>query len=442
MIQICAVNGYNEVGRNCTAVNVDGEVVIIDMGLHLENYIKYTEDDDFVSVSEKELVKVGAVPDISSIKDWKNDVKAIVIGHGHLDHVGAVPYVAHNFNAPIICTPYTGAIIDITLKEDRIKLSNKIISLSSNSSYQITDKIKVEFIHVTHSIPQTVIVALHTKYGVIMYANDFKLDLAPILGKRPNFKRLQSIAGENVLALIVESTYADTYGKMPSENVAKEMLKDVMLGVDSRDGAMIVTTFSSHMARLTSILEFGKKLNRKIVFMGRSLAKYVHAAESIGLVNFSKQAEILKYSKQVKRKLKKIAHEKDKYLLVVTGHQAEPHSVLSKIASKEHEFKLESNDIVIFSCRTIPTPTNIANREKLERTLKAYNVRIFKDIHQSGHAAREDLRDLITMLKPKKIIPSHGNPLHKEALAELAEGIGYKKGETVLLVRDGQRVII
>ncbi len=438
MIEICAVGGYNNIGKNCTAVKVDNEVIILDLGLNLENYIRFTEDEDIIKVSGKQLMKVDAVPNIKTIDDWKDKVKAIVIGHGHLDHVGAVPFLSDNFRAPIIGTPYTISILKETLKEDKMKLKNNLKTLSANSSYKVSDDLTIEFIHVTHSIPQSVITALHTKYGVIMYANDFKFDLSPVLGKKPNFKRLEEIRNENVLALIVECTYADDARKMPSENVAREMLKEVMLGVDSKNNAVLITTFSSHIARLKSIVEFGKKLNRKILFLGRSLSKYVRAAENINLVNFSKDVEILKYSKQIKRKLKKINHERENYLLVLTGHQGEPKSVLAKIASKEIPFDLHENDHIIFSCKTIPTPTNIQNREKLEQNLRTFKVRIFKGIHQSGHAAREDLRDLLNIVKPQKIIPSHGNQKMKMALASLAEELGYKTGENIFLIKDGQ----
>lgn len=441
MIEICAVGGYNEVGKNCTAVKIDDEVVILDLGLHLESYIKFTEDrEDLVDVSGKQLMKVGAVPNIETINNWKRKVKAIVIGHGHLDHVGAVPYLADSFKAPIVCTPYTKAIIDVTLRDEKIKIKNKIVALSSNSSYNITKDIRVEFIHVTHSIPQTVIVALHTKYGIIVYANDFKFDLSPVLGKKPNFNRLKEIGKEKVLALIMESTYASRLGKMPSENIAKEMLKEVLLGIDSENKAILITTFSSHLARLKSIIEFGKKLNRKILFLGRSLSKYVKAGESIGIINFTKDIELVRYSKQIKRKLKKISNEREKYLLVVTGHQGEPKSILAKIVKKEIDFNLYESDLLIFSCRTIPTPTNIENRKKLEENLKSFHVRIFKDIHESGHAAREDLRDMINLIKPKTIIPAHGNKEMKQALASLAIEMGYKKGKNVIILKNSQHI--
>ena len=439
MIEIYAVGGYDEVGKNCTAIDIDGEVIIIDFGIHLENYIKLTEDEDLVKIDADKLMQVGAVPDISVLDKVKDNVKAMIIGHGHLDHVGAVPYISDKFNAPIICAPYTGAIIESILKDDKIKINNEIKTLNTNSLYKISDNIKIEFVHITHSIPQTALVIVHTKYGVIVYANDFKLDLSPTLGKKPDFKRIEEISKQNVLALIIESTYSGDAKKMPSEQVAKDMLRDVLLGTENKDSLIIVTTFSSHMARLKSIIEFGKKLDRKIVFLGRSLSKYVTAAETIGLVNFSKDVKMVKYGRQIEKMLKKVDKNRNKYLLVTTGHQGEPKSVLNKIAKRNFKFDLYPNDHVVFSCRTIPTPTNIENRKALENELKQNGVRIFKDIHTSGHAAREDLRDFINMVKPKIIIPAHGTKEMKNSLAELAVEMGYEVDKSIFLIKNGEK---
>jgi len=440
MIEICAIGGYNEVGKNSTAIRIDNEVYVLDLGIHLENYIKYTKDEDIVSVNPKELMKAGAVPDISVIDDWKNNVKMILPTHAHLDHLGAIPYLANNFKAPIMSTPFTTEVLKGILTEDKIKLNSKIKSMSANSSFQASNNIKIEFIHITHSTPQTVMIALHTSQGTILYANDFKFDLFPTLGKKPNFRRLEELGKHKVLALICDSTYSGDARKMPSESVAKEMLKEVMLGINSKNKHVVVTTFSSHIARLKSIVEFGRKMNRKILFLGRSMAKYVKAAEATGITRFSDKVELVKYSGQIKRKLKKIANERGKYLLVVTGHQGEPKSVLAKMVNNELKFNFFPEDHVIFSCRTIPTPTNIENRQKLEASLKKFNVRIFKDVHQSGHAAREDLRDLINFVKPQHIIPAHGNPIMTSALADLAVEMGYKIGQNVHLIRDGERI--
>jgi ribonuclease J len=437
-IEICTVGGYEEVGKNCTAINIDGEVIIIDLGLHLDNYIPYREAEDIIPNAD-DMIKIGAVPDLSCISNWLPKVKALVIGHAHLDHAGAVPFLSNRIKAPVICTQFTKEVISAMANDEKIRLKNPIKALNANSKMQITENLKLEFITITHSTVQTVMIALHTKYGVIVYANDFKFDNSPVIGKAPNYERFSELSKKGVLALIVDSTRASLEMKTPSEMVAKEMLKDVLLATHSEGNIVIVTTFSSHIARLKSIIEFGKSMKRRVVFLGRSLAKYVFAAENANLVDFSKNVEIVKYSNMVKKKLKNIEKDREKYLLVVTGHQGEPGSVLTKIAFGRYDFKLMPNDHIVFSCTVIPNEENRKNREKLEEQLKKYKVRIFKDIHVSGHASKEDLRDLISMLKPKNVIPAHGTNEMKQHLANLCLEMGYNSGK-VHMLGNGKRI--
>ena len=439
-IEICSVAGYSEIGRNMTAVKVDDEVIIMDMGIQLDNYIQTVGEDEPTKYSREQLIEKKAIPDDRTIKDWKSKVKAIVITHAHLDHIGAVPYLANHYNCPIIGTPYTMEILKAIVRDNDFKLKNKIKTLSVNSKYIISKNIAIELINVTHSIPQTAIIALHTPNGVIMYANDFKFDMFPVLGKKTTPERFAKLSP--VLALIVDSLYADQAMKTPSESIAKAMLKDVLIGTNSEKRAIVVSTFSSHIARLTSIVKYGKELGRKIVFIGRSLARYTEAAERINLVNFSKDVHIVKFKSHARKMLKKIEKNRDKYLLVVTGHQGEPKAILPKIASDGFDFKIHKEDHIIFSCKVIPSPINIANREILEQVLAAKGARIFKDIHVSGHGAREDLRDLIDAVKPKHIIPTHGDSKKKAALADLAVEMGYETEKNVHLMTDGQRKFI
>ncbi len=439
-VEICTVGGYGEIGRNMTAIKVDDEVIICDMGIHLENYIRFTEDEDISKFTKEELIAENAVPDISVIKGWKNMVKAVIPTHAHLDHIGAIPFLSDEFRAPILCTPFSAAVVKAILKDEKIRIKNRIIEVNPNSRYTISDNITIEFINITHSTPQTVMVAIHTKYGAIIYANDFKFDMSPVLGQKANIERLKELGKEGVLCLIVDSTYAYDARKMPSESVAKQMLKDVMLGTDAKGKAILITTFSSHLARLKTIIELGKKLKRKIIFLGRSLSKYVNAGEDIGIIKFKKDIELVGYGNKIEKRLNKIEDkDRGKYLIVLTGHQGEPKAVLSKIAAGKMNFKLKPEDHVIFSCATIPTETNIENRKKLEEMLKQSKVRIFKDIHVSGHAAREDLRDLFNFTRPEHIIPAHGEKFMTEALKDLAEEMGFSK---VHLVDDGEFLTI
>jgi len=441
-IEICSIGGFSEVGKNSTAIKVNDQVIILDMGLHMENYIRYTEDEDIRALTYDELLEVDAVPDFRLIKDWKDKVIAIVPSHGHLDHIGAIPFSANFFpKAPIISTPYTIEVLKSIFRDEGIKIPNQLISLNSNSKYKLSEEITIELVHVTHSIPHSSMVVIHTPYGAIIYANDYKFDRQPTLGKTPNFERLKQLGKEKPLLLIVESLYADEMGKTPSESVAKQMLKDVVLGIPTEGKSIVVTTFSSHLARLKSIIEMGKILNRRIIFIGRSLSKYVTAGEKINLIDFEKDVLIVKQRDKVENILKKINKiGKEKFLLVVTGHQGEPKAILSKMVKGELPFNFHSGDVVIFSCNVIPAELNKENRENLEHQLKQKGVRIFRDIHVSGHAYREDHRDLIEMLRPKNIIPSHAGNDKAKAMGELAEELGYKINKNFHIMQNGKRI--
>src|SRR3989344_5481785 len=382
MIEVIPVGGYSEVGKNMTALKIDDEILILDMGLYLPAVLSYEEGDPH-DLSTQDLIKIGAIPNDDLLKKEKEKVKAIILGHCHLDHIGAVPYLGFHYNCPIIGTPYTLEVLKNILEEHHSSLKKRFKQLDYNSSFKISENISIEFVPITHSTIQTALVIIHTKYGDIIYANDFKLDNHPVLGQKPNYDRLEKLS-ENCLLLIMDSLYSNLEAKTPSEKVAKEMLKDVLVGVRNEDNAIIVTTFSSHIARLKSIVEFSRNLDRKVVFLGRSLYNYVSAAEKLNLINFGKEVELVGFRREVNKKLLDIQKQgRNKYVIVCTGNQGEPESVLSRIANKDLQFELFPNDIVIFSCRTIPTEMTIKNREVLEKKLKQKHVRIFTNIHVS-----------------------------------------------------------
>jgi ribonuclease J len=442
-IEVCAIGGFTKTEGNSIAIKIDDEVIVLDMGLSMENYIKHQEDREDVraAMSYDELHKVSAVPNYDFINDWKDKVKAVVCSHGHLDHVGAVPFCAPLFpQATVISTPFAIEILKSILHDEHVDLPNRLVPLNLSSKYMISDNITIEFVHITHSIPHTAIIVLHTKYGKVMYVNDFKLDPQPVIGKKPDYKRLKELGDEGVDLLIMNSLYAHAQRKCPSESVAREMLKNVMLGINSEGRAMIVTTFSSHLARLKSIVQLGKELNRKVIFLGRSLDKYVTAGDKVGLVTYQKDIKIFRHRDKIEKILRKIQKEgKDKYLIVCTGHQGEPKAILSRLVRNELDFRFESGDIVIFSCQVIPVEVNIKNREKLDNALKKSGVRLFKDVHVSGHGALEDHRDMLEMVKPKNFIPVHTEPTKGRIVAKLAAQLGFKKN---FIMTDGKRVKI
>jgi ribonuclease J len=435
MIEILPIGGFREVGKNCTAVKVDDEVIVIDMGLHLQHYIEYTQDDDEVDLSTNKLISIKAIPDISIMEEWIPLTKAICISHAHLDHVGAAPFLAHKFKCPIHGTPYTIEVLRALIEDKEVKLPNKLMSHDINSMFKVSDNIKIEFISITHSVVHSALIVIHTKYGSIVYANDFKLDNQPTLGHKSNIGRMKEM--KNVKALIVDSLYAHKPIKTPSESVARELLREVMISTYSDGKAIIVSTFSSHLARIKSIMEFSKQLNRKVVFLGRSLDKYIMAGERCGIVEFSKNAKIIKYRHQIQKFLKNCKTPED-YVFVVTGHQGEPKSVLARMIFQGY-FKFKKEDLVIFSCNIIPVEDGLRNREAMESELKKKKVRIFRDIHVSGHGAREDQRDLINMLEPEILLPSHSEIATAEQFLELAEEMGYKENKSCFLLKNGHK---
>lgn len=439
-IEICAVGGYNEVGKNMTAIKYGDEVIICDMGLFLPSVIAFEEEGGVKEELDREkMVTINAIPDDKVIRPWAKQVKAIIVTHCHLDHVGAVPYMAADFNCPVIGTPYTIEVLKNILHSDNIRIPNQLKTLNPNSNLKISKDITIEFLNITHSTPQTVMAVIHTPLGAVIYANDFKFDNHPVVGKKPDYRRLKELGRKGVFALVADSLYASNDMKTPSENVAREMLKDVMLGTDSKGSLVVVTTFASHIARLKSIVDFGRKMRRKILFLGRSLDKYVTAAERVKVINFNKHIHILRTKEKIRQKLKEVANNRGRYLLVCTGNQGEPRATLTRMILGEYEeFNFKQNDQVIFSCKTIPAPINMANRAIIEERLAKNGVRIFKDLHTSGHASREDHRDLLNTLKPKHLIPAHGDVTKLSPMADLACSLGYTLEKTVHILRDGQ----
>ena len=277
--------------------------------------------------------------------------------------------------------------------------------------------------------------AVHTKYGVVLYANDFKLDEHPTLGKKTNRKRLEEL---NVKALIIDCLYANNPARTPSEMIAKQMLKEILLDNNNKGKNIFVTTFSSHIARVKSIRDIARKLGRRVIFLGRSLSKYAHAAEETNLINFS-DVTIVKYSSKVQKFLANLKNP-EKCLFVVTGHQGEPKATLSKILDNNY-FHFKPGDMVIFSCQIIPVPINFENRKHLENKLKKRHIRIFRDVHVSGHLSLEDHRDFLAWTKPEYIIPVHGDLERMKAMKEMALQEGYDS-KKIIFLKNKQRLKI
>ncbi|GAB4310583.1 MAG: RNase J family beta-CASP ribonuclease [Methanobacteriaceae archaeon] len=439
-VEVIAIGGYEEVGKNMSAVKVGDDVIIFDMGINLDR-LHIHEDTDIARMHSLDLIERGVIPDDTLMKEVDGKVRAIVFTHGHLDHIGAVAKLAHRYEAPIIATPYTLALIERTIKSERkFKVNNSLQVLNGGEKSQISPDITLEFIKTTHSIPQTVTAALHTSEGIIIYANDFKFDNHQKISPPPDYGRLRELGRKGVLTLIVETTRADEKEevKTNSEKIARIMLSDIMNAPLEEKAGMIITTFSSHIERVQAICDVAKHSDRKILLLGRSMERYCSLAESMGLLKLPKSTSIYGSPKAVNRALAKADENREDYLLVTTGHQGEPDALLPRIANARTQFNIQRGDNVIFSAPVIPNPMNVANRNLLEKRIKSSGARIFTNAHVSGHAGREDHRDFIKMLNPEHIIPTHGNLHMLASYTELAEEEGYKLGNNIHILRNGQ----
>jgi len=441
-VKMYTAGGVDESGRNMMAFEIDDEIIVCDMGLQLSNLVLYNDEVDKMDLNG--LIEKNIVADPKLLLEHKDKVKAIVVSHAHLDHVGAVQYMAQLFpQAPIYGTPFTIEVLKVLMKSQRSvsePLKNKFVKVNVNSSFTTPSGMEIEFINVTHSIPQTAMIAMHTKNdGVVLYANDFKFDNRPALGQRTNYERIKELDEEGVKLLVVDSVRSNLKRKTLSEIVVKEMLRDIFIETEivGTEG-IIITTFASHITRLKSIVELTQELGRKVVFMGRSIAKYGKAAKNAGIIDFWEKGVIVcETPAEVRKWMETVNKNKKDYVIVCTGHQGEDNAVMSRIAEGKTAFELKEKDKIIFSSEVIPTQVNIEARQILDAKLDTFKCKIFKDIHVSGHASREDHRDLLNMIHPKHIVPVHGHVRLKEGMIELAEELGYVQDETLHVLPDG-----
>ncbi len=428
MVQINAIGGYDAVGRNMTCVTAEGKRVMIDNGIRLDTMQIYDREIQLLKrKNPADLMRFGVLPDPANI----GAVDAQLISHGHLDHIGALPFTEPK--CPIVSTPYT---VEVGRAE---YAGGDFYSIGYNDLFEISPDISAEFVEVTHSIPYSSIVVLHTPNGDIVYASDFRFDNNSTIS-RPDYQRLKEIGNGDVLALIVESTRSAVGGKTPSEAVVRQKLKDVFEFIGD-EGLILATTFATHVERIQAILDEVEKSGRIPLILGRSLVKNIELAKRFGLIDLPFNTVLLREPRLIKKELRDM-RRRNEYFILATGHQGEPDAVLSKIVDGRFPFKLQKNDSTLFCANVIPTPLNRATRFILETKLRAFGVRIFDDLHVSGHASCEDHRKLLSMLKPRHIIPCHGSLDMRSAYARLACGEGYTLNEDVHLLLNGDVVNI
>jgi ribonuclease J len=426
-MKITAVGGYKAVGRNMTGVSIGNETIALDNGIRLDTLQMYDKEVESLKKRKLEdLIGMDIIPETERLKN----VTLQVISHGHLDHIGAL--AINKPRVPIISTHYT---TEIGRKEYK---GGDFYSVDYRSEFEISKNASIELIEVTHSIPYSSFVVLHTPEGDVVYASDFRFDNHSTIA-RTDYKRLKELGKGNVKALIVESTRSKENGKTPSEAVVREKLKGVMEFIDG--GLMIATTFSTHIERIQALLDEAERVGRIPLILGRSMLRNITLAQRFGLLELPFNAKLLSTSKAITNALKEIKNRND-YFLLATGHQGEPDSVLSRIVNGTFNFKLQKGDSALLCAGIIPSPINWASRYVLETKLKSFGVGIFDDIHVSGHSAREDHRYLLKLLKPEHVIPCHGGIDMRSSYAVLAAEEGYEMNKEIHMLMNGNSIDI
>ena len=423
-LKVRFLGGVGEIGKNMTALEYDKDIIIIDAGISFPG----------TNMPGIDLV----MPDISYLTENKNKIKGIVITHGHEDHIGSLPYLLKEIDAPVFGTKLTLTLIENKIKEH--KLNNVKLNCIKPSSVIKIGCFTVEFINVNHSIAGAVALSITTPVGVVFHSGDFKIDYTPVNGETMDLTRIAEIGKKGVLLMLAESTNIEIEGNTLSEKVVKDTL-DHVFG-DNVSRRLIVATFASNVHRLQQILELALKYKRKVVFSGRSMLNIADAASKIGELDFPSDLIV---------DVEKIKNYKDSEICIIsTGTQGEPMSALTRMASGEfNKVVIGNNDTVVISASVIPGNermiyTVINNLYKLGAEVIYESL---EPIHVSGHACKGELRVLHSLVKPRFFIPVHGEYRHLKKHALLAESLGMKEsniaiaeiGDTIEFTSDSMR---
>ena len=417
-LRLVALGGLGEIGRNLLAIECGDDIVVVDAGLMFP---------------ETEMLGVDLViPDVGWLVERREKVRGIVLTHGHEDHIGALPYILPRLDVPVFGTALTLGILRNKLREHRLLTSTRLTTVTPGDTVQL-GCIAVEWIHTTHSVPDACALALHTPLGVIIHTGDFKVDQSPVNGAPPDLARLARLGDAGVLLLLSDSTNADVEGMTPSERSVAPALASLISGAAGR---VLVATFASNISRLQQVVQAAENADRHCLFIGRSMLNNIKVAQELGFLEVGRGTVVS--PKQANRL------PDAEMCILCTGSQGEPLSALSRIAGGEHPLvSLHPGDTVVLSANPIP-----GNEEAVHLTvnnldrLGAHTYRgSARGLHASGHAAREELRLLLTLCRPQYFMPVHGEYRHLAAHRELAIASGVLP-ENVAAVDNGKVVEI
>lgn len=418
-ISIYALGGLGEVGKNMYCFENESQIVIVDCGVK------------FPGVELPGIDYI--VPDFTHLKNNKNKIRALIITHGHEDHIGGIPFLIQHVNIPVIYAPRLAcALIKSRLEEYRMAERVNIVEYDNNTKINIGDWM-ISFFRVTHSIPDSYGVIFDTNEGRIVSTGDFKVDLTPI-GPDFDLQKIAQLGREGVDLLLSDSTNAENEGYTPSEKNVFDSINEIF---NEARGRIVVSTFSSNISRIQQICESAVSHNRKIIIVGRSMEKVVEISRGFGYIKIP-DSSIIPVS-EIK------SYRQNEILILCTGSQGEPNAALSRIASGEHkDVKIMPGDTVVFSSSAIPgNGIMIAHIVNLLTRCGAECITnsILADIHSSGHPSKQELRLVLKLIKPKFFMPMHGEYRMLRLHAELAETVGIAK-ENCFVMDNGDTIIL
>ena len=408
-LKIIPLGGLGEIGKNMTAFECGTDIIVVDCGMGFP-------DEDMYGI---DIV----LPDISYLKANADRIRGIILTHGHEDHIGAVPYVLRELDVPIYTTPLTAALVELKLEEFDLLYNTQIFTKKVGSVFRL-GCFTIEFIHVNHSIPDSIALAIGTPLGTVVHTGDFKIDVTPISGSMIDLARFGQLGNEGVLAMLSDSTNAEKPGHSDSERKVGEGFEKLFLGCDKR---IIITTFASNVHRLQQIINIANKYGRKVGITGRSME------------NILRVASVLSYMDIPENVMMDIEHlnklPKDKVVIISTGSQGETMSALYRMAFSEHkQISVGAGDRVIISASAIPGNENTISRVIDELFHKGAEVIYDRhtDLHVSGHASQEEHKLMIGLIKPKFFIPVHGEYRMLVKHAETAKLMGVNPKNIVI----------
>lgn len=433
-MEITPIGGTDEIGKNMTVLSLGDTNLIVDMGVKMDSVVN-SGNESISSLDRNELINLGGIPDDSKIQS--KNISGIILTHGHLDHIGAIGKLASNYEAPIYSTPFTSELVKKVIREEKVfNIKNEIKEIDPGKTVEI-ENLQVEFIPGAHSIPQNSFPAIHSKEGVVLCVGGFKIENSKMVGLSTDYKSLEHLKDEGPVISLICSVKADEPNPTPPESHAKEMLKEVMKKASERGKGLFVTAFSSHIARIKTIVEISYKVDRKPIILGKSLRDKCKIAYELGLTNFPSKLKILGHIQSIRKALKVINKRRDGYVVITTGHQGEQNSILSRIADGKEPYKVKPKDEIIFSASIIPNPANKYNRKLLEAKLKAQGANIHRDIHVSGHAGKPGTKELIEKIGPDHIVPFHGTKEKMKSVIDIGQKEGYSKNQ-LHMMRNGE----